>query len=288
MIALLISIITSSFIFVIFKLFEKYQIDTFQAIVYNYFAALICGLTFFGHEWNPISLEEPSWIPGVILCALLFISLFVLMGISSQKNGIAATSVAVKMSMALSVGAMLCLYKEPLSALKIAGIILAITGVILVSIEQQPKESTSKKYVWMLAVLFTGSALLDVALNYSQHFLLGALSPSLFSAFGFGLAGLFGSVILGVRFRNKTTIFSLRHVIAGIILGIPNFFSIYLLLLAYETAPISDSSIVTIINISVVCLSTLFGYFLFKEKLSPQKWLGISAAILAIILISQS
>lgn len=287
MIALLISIITSSFIFVIFKLFEKYQIDTFQAIVYNYVAALICGLTFFGHEWNPLALEEPSWIPGVILCALLFISLFVLMGISSQKNGIAATSVAVKMSMALSVGAMLFLYKEPLSALKIAGIILAITGVILVSIEQ-PKESTSKKYVWMLAVLFTGSALLDVALNYSQHFLLGALSPSLFSAFGFGLAGLFGSVILGIRFRNKTTIFSPRHVIAGIILGIPNFFSIYLLLLAYETAPISDSSIVTIINISVVCLSTIFGYFLFKEKLSPRKWLGISAAILAIILISQS
>ncbi|MDG1658691.1 MAG: EamA/RhaT family transporter, partial [Crocinitomicaceae bacterium] len=44
MIALLLSVLSSSLIFVIFKLFARFKIDTFQAIVVNYFMAFIIGV----------------------------------------------------------------------------------------------------------------------------------------------------------------------------------------------------------------------------------------------------
>ena len=95
MIPLLVSILCSSLIFIIFKLFPKFKIDTFQAIVFNYFTAFICGVLLFGKEWNAAALDSGNWHWYIVLCAILFISLFILMGISSQKNGVALTSIAV-------------------------------------------------------------------------------------------------------------------------------------------------------------------------------------------------
>ncbi|MBM3418553.1 MAG: hypothetical protein FJY17_06510, partial [Bacteroidetes bacterium] len=130
-----------------------------------------------------------------------------------------------------------------------------------------------------------GSVVLDVLLNYSQRYLLGSLSPSLFTAIAFGIAGIIG--LLTLMTRAKKNKISLKNIIAGMFLGIPNFFSIYLLLEAYETAPLNDSDVVAIINICIVCLSTLVGFICFSEKLTSQKIIGIISIILSIYLISE-
>ena len=78
------SILSSSIIFVVFKLFKRYRIDTFQAIVFNYFTACAIGLLLFRNEWNPSSLEHIEWLAPMLICSVLFISLFLIMGLSSQ------------------------------------------------------------------------------------------------------------------------------------------------------------------------------------------------------------
>jgi drug/metabolite transporter (DMT)-like permease len=206
------------------------------------------------------------------------------MGISSLRNGIGATSIAAKMSMALSMALMIMLYNEPFSTVKLIGIILALIGVVLVSIEKSNNTSTERS-LWMLVVIFFGSVLLDVVLNYSQRFLLNNLSSSLYTAFGFGIAGIIGILVL--IFQKKLNQISWKNIVAGIVLGIPNFFSIYLLLLAYESAPLNDSDIVAIINISIVSLSTFIGIIFFNEKFNLQKIIGLAAVLVAILLISQ-
>ena len=133
MIPLLLSVCSSTLIFVIFKYFDKLKIDTFQAIVFNYFTAAIIGFALYGNEWNSSSFENRNWIPFVIISAFMFIGLFFIMGRSSQANGVASTSIAVKMSMAISLILMMIGYSENLSLLKLIGIILAFIGVFLVS-----------------------------------------------------------------------------------------------------------------------------------------------------------
>ena len=284
MIALIGCIVCSSFIFVLFKVFPKYNIDTFQAIVFNYFAATACALLFFGKELNQIPSNINVILIAAIACALLFISLFSLMGFSSQKNGLAITSVAVKMSMAVSLIAMIIAYKEPLSILKISGIACAFLGVLLVSIQKKEK-SDSKSSVWMLVVLFFGSGLLDFLLNYTQKYELNDWHAGLFSGLGFFLAGLIGLCIIIVQIIKKKMKFAFKNVIAGFVLGIPNYFSIYLLMNAYQTSDWNDSTVLAILNVSIVLIASFIGLLLFQEKLSLKKGFGLMFSILAIMLL---
>jgi drug/metabolite transporter (DMT)-like permease len=284
MIPLVFSILCSSLIFVIFKLFPKYQIDTFQAIVFNYFTAFVCGIVLFGSEWNSKALSTGNWPMFVVLSGVLFISLFLLMGKSSQQNGVALTSIAVKMSMAISMLFLIVLYKESLSVLKITGIALAILGVFLVSFSQSNEKKVNSA-VWMLFFLFVGSGFLDFILNYVQRYELRFLTPSLFSAFGFGVAGLIGLGSLIFQIRSGKTTFSPRSILAGVVLGIPNYFSIFLLMLSYKTTGWNDSTVLAITNVSVVLLAALLGFIAFKENVTTRKIFGLIAAIAAIVIL---
>ncbi len=284
MIELILAILFSSCIFVIFKLFKRFEIDTFQAIVFNYFTAAICGFGLYSSEWNSNNLINTQWIPFAITSGILFISLFVIMGLSAQKNGVAITSVATKMSMASGILGMIFLYHETVGFLKISGIILAFIGVIAVSWMKSDKNDGQSSW-WMLLVLFFGSGLLDIILNYAQKNVLGTLTTSLFSAIGLAIAGIFGLIIFIFQSFQGKTKFELKNLIAGIVLGIPNYFSIYMLISSYQTTGWRDSTVLSIINVSVVLTSTLLGLLLFNEKINRLKLIGLICSLLAIALL---
>lgn len=284
MIALIGCILFSSFIFVLFKLFPKFGIDTFQAIVFNYVTACLCGFTLYGDTWTEKAWIDPTWLIAAFVCGILFISLFLLMGKSSQKNGVARTSVAVKMSMAVSAVCIGLSVSEEFNVLKILGISAAVIGVVLVSLESS---NTSKNTsIWILFVLFFGSGLLDYVLNFVQNHLLSQLSAALFSAIGFGIAGVIGLIWMTIAISKKKTTLSLKNVLAGICLGIPNFFSIYFLILAYSTTGWSDSTVLAIVNVSIVVIAAILGFLVFKESVTKQKILGLISALSAIALLS--
>lgn len=280
MIPLILSITSSSLIFVLFKLFDRFKIDTFQAIVFNYFTAFIIGVGLYHGEWNPVVLNDTSWMIFAVITAVLFISLFFIMGLSSQRNGVASTSIAVKMSMAISLILMIIGYAEDVSAFKILGIALAILGVYLVSAPTKGEGKTSSK--WMLVALFFGSGALDFILNIVQKHILVDLTSSLYSAISLGAAGIIGSIILTAKLLNGKSKLHVKNVVAGIVLGIPNFFSIYLLLLSYSTTGWKDSTVLAVTNVSVVLFSSLIGFIIFREQTTKKKIIGLLAAIIAI------
>jgi drug/metabolite transporter (DMT)-like permease len=278
MIPLLLSVLSSSLIFVLFKLFARFKIDTFQAIVFNYFTAFAIGFGLYGDQWNPESMNDTGWMMYASMCALLFIGLFFIMGRSSQVNGVASTSVAVKMSMAISIVLMVVGYSESFTVLKALGILFAFIGVFLVSYSKGEKNTAS----WMLLLLFLGSGCLDFMLNYVQNYELGVMSTALFSAIGLGLAGVLGLCILIVQVIQGKSKIQFKNIVAGVVLGIPNYFSIYLLILSYSTTGWQDSTVLAITNVSVVLLSSLIGFIVFKENATARKVIGLISAILAI------
>jgi uncharacterized membrane protein len=79
--------------------------------------------------------------------------------------------------------------------------------------------------------------------------------------------------------------FHSRHVIAGIVLGIPNFGSIYFILKMLEQGW-EGSVFFPINNVGVILLSTAVALIIFKEQLSRLNIIGIVLAILGIVLIS--
>ncbi len=287
MIPLLCSILASTSIFVIFKLFPKFKIDTFQAIVFNYITAFISGIILFGNDFEVHIFGKGYWMFYCIAASILFISLFLVMGISSQKNGVAQTSIAVKMSMALSVLMILFVFnssRESISLTLISGFVLAVAGVFLSSYEKSAENSKGRA-TWMLPLLFIGSSFLDLLLKFVESSETENISVALFSAFGLGLAGILGIVVLIFRIIKGKTRLAWRNILGGIVLGIPNYFSIYLLMLSYSTTGWDGSAVLAITNVSVVLLTSIIGFSVFRERITLLKIIGLLAAIGAIILI---
>ena len=124
MIYLLLSIIASTLIFIIFKLFEKFGINTLQGIVVNYFTACLFGLWSYDAPIQVHEILESKWLLGAIGLGFLFIAIFNIMAMTAQRNGLSVASVASKMSVIIPVVFGIYVYNEGVGFQKIIGIIL--------------------------------------------------------------------------------------------------------------------------------------------------------------------
>jgi drug/metabolite transporter (DMT)-like permease len=282
---LLISICISSFLFVIFKLFDVLKINTFQAIVVNYFVAAVLG---FYLSNNSVSFQEiPSqpWFIGAFLLGIMFILVFNVMAQTSQKNGLSVASVSSKMSVVIAIIFGVWYYEESLGFVKLFGILLALIAVYLTSVKEK-KETTEKQVSLLFPILlFIGSGAIDTSLKFVETTFVQQGGVPLFSATIFGCAFILGMSILLYQIVKGTFRFEFKNILGGILLGVPNYFSIVYLLKALSTDGMESSTAFTLNNVGIVILSTLFGLFIFKEKLIWKNWLGIVIAIVSILLV---
>ena len=286
MIALALSILSSTTIYVVFKLFPKYQINTLHAIVTNYLVATACGIILQPNEIDLGQTLQYSWFPFALGLGVLFITVFNLMGITAQRNGLSVVSVAAKMSVVIPILFGLIYYNESLGILKSLGILLALAAVYLASIKKKDGlKIKASNFIFPLLV-FLGSGVIDTTVKYLEGEYVGKDDIPIFSATIYAMAALIGIAILAVReFQGKFQ-FQFKNVLGGIALGIPNYFSIYFLVQALRSGIFESSGIFTINNVSVVMISTLLGILLFKERILLKNWIGIALAILGILLIT--
>ncbi|MFD0797697.1 EamA family transporter [Maribacter chungangensis] len=281
---LVLSILFSSFIFVVFKLFVRYQVQTLYAIITNYVVACLVGLIFYEGDLDIGKLPYKSWFWGAMALGILFILVFNIMAATSQKLGVSVASVATKMSFVIPVVLSVVLYNDNLDGIKYLGIAIAVLAVYLASMKQAA-ESFKFSMLLLPFLVFLGSGIIDAAIKYFQEVHVPEDEFALFSSLLFFFAGSSGLLFILVKSYKQRIKLNPRNILGGIALGVPNFFSIYFLLLALNHAGLSSASIFTVNNVGIVVLSTLLGIVLFKEKLSPKNWLGIGLAILSILLV---
>lgn len=285
MLDLALSVLFSSLIFVIFKLFSIYKVQTLFAIIVNYTVACSVGLLVYKGDVIVSDIPQKPWFWGTLALGLLFIIVFNLMAATSQKLGVSVASVATKMSLVIPVLVGVFLYKEELGSIKIIGILMALMAVYFASIKEK---STSLKRASLLLpfLTFIGSGAIDASLGYFQREYISNEELPLFSATVFACAACIGIIFIGSKSLKKPLKINLKNVIGGICLGVPNYFSIYFLLRALQNESLNSASIFTINNVAIVMFSTLLGIVLFKEKISLKNWGGISLAVLSIILVA--
>lgn len=285
MLHLLFSVLCTTLIFIIFKLFDVYKVQTPYAIVVNYVVAFSVGILLYGGEVNFTQLSGSSWFLGALGMGVLFILIFNLMAKASQVAGVAVASVATKMSLVIPVVIGVILYQEKLSALQITGILLALAAVYFTSIKEKSL-TISKKSLLLPLLVFIGSGIIDTSMKYFEERHLDKEEVAIFSAMVFAFAALSGFIFIGFKSVQVGFKVSIKNVLAGIILGIPNYFSIFFLIKALQNDELSSAAIFTINNVAVVMLCTLLGILIFKERLSLKNWGGIALAVLSIILVA--
>ncbi len=288
MIFLLLSVLTSTLIFVTFKLFERFKINILQAIVANYWIAFSTAIIAYRTSVSIAQLPQFGWFYYALALGALFILVFNLMAITTQQSGLSVVSVATKMSFVIPVLFGLFYYKESIGFLKLFGILLALTAVYLTSIRSKQGININRKYILFPVLVFIGSGIIDTSIKFLEETFVAQNDIPLFSAVLFLAAGIVGIFILIIQAIRGNFKFEFKNIIGGICLGIPNYFSIYFLVKTLRSDILESSGIFTVNNVAIVTLSTLAGIILFKEKLSQRNWLGIIFAVIGIFLIAMS
>lgn len=283
MIWLLLNIFVSGLLYIIFRLFPKYGVDNLVAVIVNYLTATTLGLIIMETDISGIFMRP--WFPAAFSMGIVFIFIFLLMAESSQVNGISMTSVANKMSLIIPVVAGIYLYSESITWMIILGIVFALISVVLTSIKEKGISISQNGY-FMLALIFVGSGLIDTTMKYMQHHYLEPNESAAFVMVIFMAAAIFGLLWMLISQRDRFRNFNKVSVLGGIALGIPNFGSIFFLIMALEHSGLQSSVLYPINNMGIVGFSALAGIILFKEKVSFLNFLGIILAIGAIALIA--
>ncbi len=285
------SIVLTSYLTLAFKACEKYKICIFQAIVFNYITCVITGSFVNGvFPVNRSVLQEP-WFPWACLMGVLFVSIFNVIGLTAQKISVAVASVANKLSLIIPVVLSVYLYNETVEGWKLVGVVLALIAVILTCYQSEKQEkhlgAAVKKWEYLLPfILFIGSGLLDALINHVQKLYVTEENKNAYLITGFLSAAVIGSVLLLVQYLSGRQKFAFKHLLAGIIIGIPNYFSIWFLVRFLKNSPWQSSASIPVNNMGIVLFSSVMAWILFKEKLSKINWIGILLSLVAIYFIA--
>lgn len=296
---LLLSIAASTFIFIIFKLLGKYNINTLHAIVVNYFVACSLGIVLYDGKIVLAEIVASYWFYGALVLGFLFISIFNVMALTAQRNGLSVASVASKMSVIMPVVFGIYVYDEGVGFQKLLGIFIALIAVYLTSLRAKSSVSLTKG-IWLPIILFFGSGTIDTMVKYLETTYVPDNGIPIFSATIFLFAFIIGIGLLAfnrfikprlipaseITSEEKKQKSDWRVFLGGSALGIVNYMSIYYLLKALDHETLESSTLFTVNNVAIVMISTLLGLLVFKEKISKINWLGISLAIVSIVLVT--
>ena len=291
MLYIILTIVISVSLLLVFKGFQKNKVNSLIAIVINYVAAATTGILFLDPKINFGVAVSSDWIYICLPLGALFIGIFYLISQTAQRISISTASVANKMSVIMPVLFSVIFLGQQLSVLKIVGIVLAMLAVYL-STRPYSKETVKVNFIWLPIMVFIGSGLIDITINAANQFYLKSTTDSaLFSICTFISAFIIGSgVLIYLAFIKKTIsvkeIIAPKNIVGGLILGVPNYFSIYFIFKSLEVNILQSAQLFPVLNLSNVALSALLGWLVYREKLSVINIAGIVLAIISILLIS--
>jgi drug/metabolite transporter (DMT)-like permease len=284
------SIVLTSYLTLSFKACEKFRVNVFQAIVFNYITCVITGSVVNGSFPVHAANMAMPWFKWACIMGAMFVSIFNVVALTAQKNGVAVASVANKLSLIIPVILSVYLYNETVAGWKAAGVALALIAVVFTCYTARKDAGGQAKQGLMLymlpLVLFLSSGLLDALINHVQITYVTAENNNDYLVSSFFSAATIGSVVLLIQLLRRKQQFQWKNLWAGVLIGIPNYFSIWCLVHFLKESPWQTSASIPVNNMGIVLFSAVAAGVLFKERLSTINWLGILLSLLTIYLIA--
>jgi drug/metabolite transporter (DMT)-like permease len=284
MIYLIASIVSSTAIFVIFRLAKNYDCRLSTLITINYLTAAILGFVFL-MQLNPEPfISQNHWIPFGVILGILFIGMFFLIGISSQKTGLAVTTMANKMSLVFPVFFSLYWFNEEINFLKYIALFTAILAVLLTLYKKDIRKINYTRF-YLPVIIFIGSGFIDSFIKLIQATQITEFQTAAFSTSVFLSAFICGILISVVKGKKNLLLIPLPTFLLGILLGLANFGSLYFILFALNKSRLDSSLVFALNNMMIVALSATTGFFIFKENINRVNFAGILLAFLSLFIL---
>ncbi|MCW9709675.1 EamA/RhaT family transporter [Avibacterium sp. 21-586] len=276
---LFLAIACSVAVSVLLKVARRLDVVIEQAIAFNYLIALLLSYfllqpNFQGQGFTDFIVQNENSTIFLSL-GLLLPSVFIIMSKAVEFAGIVRSDAAQRLSLFLPILAAFVLFGEQLSQSRIISLLLAFSALFCLINKPHAQGLSVKGGLSLLAVWF-GYGAIDIL--FKQTAKMGsAFSTTLFIAFALAMCVMFMYLLI------KRTQWNGASLLAGIILGGLNFMNILFYIRAHQSFSQNPTLVFAGMNIGVICLGTLVGAIVFKEKISKINGVGVVLGISAIL-----
>ena len=189
------------------------------------------------------------------------------MGYVANNIGVTVTSVAKQIVHGYSGDAAILLYHDSFTFLNVIAVLLALAAVFLASLTEKSHAKHMEMTGLLLAFLiFLGSGTGDSLVNYASVKLMRADEFNSFNLVLFSFASLCGIVVLIFQSIYLKRTVPLKAVAGGILLGIPNYFSLLFIIKALHVPGWKSSVVFPINNMGIVVLTAICAFILFRKN----------------------
>ncbi len=291
MVYFLIAVACASLFSIMFKICRLRGVDISQAMLVNYaVGAVFCAFQVAAAtKASPLTGRFVGTLPFFLACfiGIFYVSGFIIRDYSTQKCGVALTTVSARSALAVPVTLSWLLLGDKVPFWP--AIILVLVSLTLIAwpkggFHNDAGAGKSLGHLTILAELFLIYGFCDFSLKFVQHLVNASVPAALVTLVVFISAFFLSLVFCLVKGVFKKHGITWRELLAGSLIGIANSACTVMVLRALGQMP--ATVFYPLYNVSVVLVCTLAGIIFFKERPSGLQIAGMVLALAAISLLA--
>jgi len=208
---------------------------------------------------------------------------------TTQRMGITVATIASKLSLVIPVSFSLLLFSRGQSGFTIPnyiGLALSLVAIVLASLKSTDDKVKNfwqrGRFLLLPISVFLLGGMLDTLINYANLAYIEQGEDAVFVTGIFIMTFIWGLVWLIKKGERLESI----SIIGGLMLGVPNFFSMIFLLKSLEAFDNNGAFIYPVVNIGIILGGALISVFIFRDRLLRINYIGVFLALVSLILIS--
>lgn len=283
-ISLLLAMICSACMALALRLFRNEGNNRYGIILGNYLTCTLTGFLFVSNKTMILHVHPATYLCG-LAAGFLFVLSLVCMQTSISRNGAILSSAFSKLGLLVPLALSLLLFHERPLLLQLLGLIIVLVSIRFFSGGHSVDEPAADfSLLLLLAVLLTNGMSDSMAKIYSIYGLLNEEPVYFFILFL--IASLVTLLLLVYETKTSGKKIALRDFAAGILVGIPNYFSSVLLLKALNGIP--AFIVYPVFSSGTILIVTLISSLFFHEKLSRRQLAGLVLVLISIVFLNLS
>ncbi len=276
MLSLLFAIISSALVSIILRFSENYCKNNISLLACNYVMCIALSCVFSGWALFPAGEGSETVVCLGVFNGILYLAGFLLLEMNIRRNGVVLSSTFMKLSVLVPTFLSVVFFHERPTALQILGFAAAVSAILLINMD---KEKSSLQFKTGLILLLVTGGLGDAMSKVFEE----VGNPDFQSQFLlYTFASAFILCVI-VAFYKKQGL-TVADLCAGLILGIPNFFSARFLLKALNSVPAVVAY--PTYSVATIVVVTAAGICFFHEALNRRQTAAITIILAALVLLN--
>lgn len=286
MYSLLLAILSSASVAIVLKCFRNQRGNRFGIILGNYLTCILVSLALMPDRSAIFSGSGVTLLCGA-LGGVLFVAGLVSMQSSVTANGATLTAAFAKLGLLVPLALSVLWFRERPGLWQIGGIVLALASVVVINSGKRGADGdagsgTAPSLALLLLTLLACGGSDGMAKVFEQ---VGRRSEdTLYFFFVFLTAAVLSAVLAVMEYRRTGKRILLPELAAGVAVGIPNYFSSYLLLKALVSLP--AFLVYPVFSTGTILLVMAVSAVFFRERPGRRQLAGLGLILAALVLLN--